>query len=71
MEYEANQNMKMKNLSRGYPFPYVVQYVTDVYTYLHFFHISLRRLLLKTGTIKTVPAVLLDLALHRACKMIP
>ena len=42
MEYEANQNMKVKNLSQGYPFPYVVQYVTDVYTYLHFFHISLR-----------------------------
>ena len=29
MEYGANQNVKMKNLSRGFPFPYLFQCVMD------------------------------------------
>ena len=47
----------MKSLSWGFPFPWVVQCVTDFKS--PFFQVSLKTILLKTGTAKTIPAVLL------------
>ena len=63
-EFLANQTVLLKNPknSKSSPFLHVIKCITD-FIYIHFFLVSSLRLV-KTGMAITVPAVLLDPALH-------